>query len=374
MKQGAYVNQDSDYPSCYAVFRCPKWACHMLRWEDEPETQAMMGGVTPKSNATAAQANYPSLPKPLPYDPSQPVMDPPPPPLPQPGEKSSSKRPADEIEEDGEQTDPDEVDGVTSDSSKYSDSLWETSDEDTVTAKAGSSRKERRTTTKDTPSKGRVSFASASTSFISGSTPFATAPTTPGTGHRSRLAFDLDEDDIFTTRPLQQPPANSLISRLVAAGVNPDCRAAFTPETPHRHSSQFPFQLPSPNTPGAFRRALAIGPIGLQTPSVLTQDVFSFQNELGRISTDLETRLMELMGRQALQAEGFKRGRDISRKLLKDSKETIITLVKRNEELEERIKQLEAEKESTRQVNENLKSQLDSMRLTSPSEVSSPGQ
>ena len=64
--------------------------------------------------------------------------------------------------------------------------------------------------------------------------------------------------------------------------------------------------------------------------------------------------------------------RDINRKLLKDSKETIAALEKRNKELEERIKQLEAEKESTRQVNENLKSQLDLMRITSPSEVGSP--
>jgi len=267
-----------------------------------------MGADSPKSDVAAARAGYPSLPKPLPYDPSQPAgARPPLPPL-LPGEKSSSKRPADELEEGGEETDRDEVDGVTSDSSKYSDALWETSDEDIFTAKApaaGSSRKERRISIKDTPSKGRVSFASASTSFVSASTSFATAPTTPGTGHRSRLAFDQGEDDIFTTRPLQQTPANGLISRLIAAGVSPDSRTTFAPETPHRHSSQFT-QLPSPNTPGTLRRAL--GPIGLQTPSALTQEVFSFQNELGRISTDLESRLMELMGRQALQAEGFKRG------------------------------------------------------------------
>lgn len=80
---------------------------------------------------------------------------------------------------------------------------------------------------------------------------------------------------------------------------------------------------------------------------------------------DLESRLMELMGRQALQSEGIKRGRDISRKLLKESREKITAL-------EKRIEELEAEKEMTRQVNENLKSQLDSMRLTSPSEVGSP--
>lgn len=334
----------------------------MFRWEDDPETTAMMGADTPRSDVTTAQANYPSLPKPLPYDPSQPARARPP--LP-PGEKSSSKRPADEFEEDAEETDLDEVEVETSDSSKYSDSLWGTSDEDTPTDEApaaGSSRKERRTTTKDTPSKGRVSFASASTSFISASTSFVTAPMTPGTGHRSRLAFDEGEDDIFTSRPLQQPPANSLISRLVAAGVNPDSRTTFAPETPHRNSSQFS-HLPSPITPGTCRRA--IGPIGLQTPSALAQEVFSFQNELGRISMDLESRLMELMGRQALQSEGIKRGRDISRKLLKESREKITAL-------EKRIEELEAEKEMTRQVNENLKSQLDSMRLTSPSEVGSP--
>ncbi|KAF8449785.1 hypothetical protein BGX38DRAFT_1142443 [Terfezia claveryi] len=337
----------------------------MFRWEDDPETKAMMGADTPGSDVTTTQANYPSLPKPLPYDPFQLARARPPLPLSLPGERSSSKRPADEFEEDAEETDLDEVEVVTSDSSRYSDSLWGTSDEDTPTDKApaaGSSRKERRTTTKDTPSKGRVSFASASTSFKSASTSFATAPMTPGTGHRSHLAFDEGEDDIFTSRPLQQPPANSLISRLVAAGVNRDSRTTFAPETPHRHSSQFS-HLPSPNTPGTIRRAL--GPIGLQTPSTLAREVFSFQNELGRISMDLESRLMELMGRQALQSEGIKRGRDVSRKLLKESNERITAL-------EKRIEELEAEKEMTRQVNENLKGQLDSMRLTSPSEGGSP--
>ena len=280
----------------------------MFRWEDDPETQAIMGTGTPKSDVTATQVNYPSLPKPLHYDPSQSARAQSPLPPPQSGGKPSSKRSADQLEEDGEETDRDEVEGVASDSSKYSDALWETSDEDMVTAKAlaaGSSRKERRTTTKDTPSKGKVSFASASTSFASTSASFVTAPATPGTGHRSRLAFDQDEDDIFTSRRLQKTPASSLFSKLVAAGVSPDSRTMFAPETPHRHSSRFT-HLPSPNTPETSRRVL--GPIGLQTPSTLTQEVFSFQNELGRISIDLESRLTELMGIQALQAEGFKRG------------------------------------------------------------------
>ncbi|KAF8426340.1 hypothetical protein EV426DRAFT_593638 [Tirmania nivea] len=324
--------------------RCPEWnsKCNMFRWEDDPETQAMMGAVTPTPKITATQTNYPSLPNPLSYDPFHPASARPS--LP-PGEQSSLKRLADEIEEEGEETDPDEVEVTKA-----------------KAPAARSSRKERRTATKDTPSKGRVSFANASTSFVSACTSFATAPTTPNTGHRSRLAFDQGEDDIFTTRPLQKSPANNLISRLIAASVNPDSRTTFAPETPQRHSRHFPPHLPSPYTPGTSRRTP--GSIGLQTPSALTQDVFSFRNELGRISMDLENRLMELMSRQALQAEGFKRGRDINRKLLKESKEKITTL-------EKRIEELEAEKEMTRQVNEELKIQLDSMRLTS-SEVSTP--
>ena len=238
-----------------------------------------MDAASPNSNITATQLNYPTLPRPHSDEAgSQLTLS-----SWRPAERSSKRR-AGEIE--GDETDLDETGSETSESEAPA---------------AGPSRKERRTTTKDTPSKGKVSFASMSTSFASATTSFVTAPTTPSTGHRSRRAFDEGENGLFTSGPLQMPSAgsSSLLQVLRAANGNPSSQNTFNPETPRRRSGHFPPHLPSPSTPGL---------IGSEAHSTVIQD--ALQAEFGIISKDMETstKLMGLIAKQAKQAEGIKRG------------------------------------------------------------------
>jgi hypothetical protein len=166
---------------------------------------------------------------------------------------------------------------------------------------------------------------------------FSTPPT------RRRLPWQMDKTETLGTYGLQTPQTGHRTPN------NPFAPGLATPQfdplgTPSRHQSATPSSSAETPTPQRFKNI---------DEDDLVRDVFGFLQIHGvQLSPTTGTDLTTLLAKHSRAAEGYKRGREVSRKIIV-AKEAKVT------ELTYRIATLEAELEAERATVEYLQQEED---------------